>query len=152
MKGNKNRSELVKQLLFQNPGMSEKDIAQEFHKSDKGSVPYWAKFVLIFLIRLAAVSGLVMASAVGQCIRDEVPHNSLLELLAPAFQQCWWLVLADLALCLFCYKAYSYTPRTGSLDKVAEQDTWERCTTRQANFLIWSTLPVILIVLTITYC
>lgn len=77
MKKNKNRSELVKQLLLQNSGMSEKDIAQEFHKSDKGSVPYWAKFILVFLIRLAAVSGLVMASAVGQCIRDGVPHNSL---------------------------------------------------------------------------
>jgi hypothetical protein len=62
MKKNKNRSELVKQLLLQNPGMSEKDIAQEFHKSDKGSVPYWAKFILVFLIRLAAVSGLVMAT------------------------------------------------------------------------------------------
>ena len=32
MKKNKNRSELVKQLLLQNPGMPEKDIAQEFHK------------------------------------------------------------------------------------------------------------------------
>ena len=60
MKKYKNRSELVKQLLLQNPGMSEKDIAQEFHKSDKGSVPYWAKFILVFLIRLAAVSGFVM--------------------------------------------------------------------------------------------
>ena len=149
MKKNNKRSELVNQLLLQNPGMSEKDISMEFHKADKGSAPYWAKFIVVFLIRLSVVSGLAFASAVGQCIRDGVPYESLVDLLAPAFQQCWWIVIADVALCLFCYKAYAYTPRGTSLDEVVEQDTWERCTKRQANFLIWSTVPVILIVLLI---
>lgn len=146
MKKYKNRSELVKQLLLQNPDMSEKDIAKEFHKADKGTAPYWAKFAVVVLIRLALVSGIAIASSVGQCIRDGIPHSSVVELLIPAFQQCWWLVLADLTLCIFCYKAYAYTPKGASLDKVVEQDTWERCTARQANFLIWSTIPVIIVV------
>lgn len=145
MKTNKTGEELAQKLLRSNSGATGADLLEAINKADKGSIPYWAKFIVILLVRLALVSGFIIASAMGQSIRDGYEFTSVWELLIPALSQCWFVVLGDLAWCAISYSAYAYNPKNFSIDELMSTDTWERCTRRQANFLIMSVIPIVLI-------
>lgn len=135
----KKKEELLKLLLTS--GKSDKDIARSIHRADRGTFIYWVKFLVIFLIRFLPTSGIVLLSCMGKLFRGgEVPFNPVSDLVSIALLHCWWIILIEFTVCSLCYCVYRYDPSDTNMEAVFEQSTWDRCTSRQANFLVWSIL------------
>lgn len=137
---NLKREELLGLLSSKN--LSGKDLSVETAKADKGSFPYWMKFLQVFLLRFIIWNAFVLAAYSGNIIRTGGVYSSLYDLLMQGLLGCFHWIVLDFVWCVLCYKAYAYNPRNMSFTVCVEKDTWKRCAQRQFNYFMWSILPL----------
>ena len=141
MTRNLKREELLGLLSKQD--LKGKDLSVETAKADKGSFPYWMKFLQVFLLRFCIWNVFVLAAFSGNIIRTGGVYSSTYDLLIQGLLGGLPWIVFDFVWCVLCYKAYAYNPRNMSFTVCVEKDTWKRCAQRQFNYFIWSVVPIV---------
>lgn len=133
--------DFAREVLSQNPYLSQKDLSERVFDADKRSYPYWITLVTVMTIRYSVVAAAFLASAVGYLISEGITYTSRLDLLLKGAMEAKNLLLADLVFVIIGMLAFRSNPKSMSIIQIIESDSWSRCKPRIGNFLFWSLLP-----------
>ena len=136
--------DFAKEILSQNPYLSQKDLSERVFDADKRSYPYWITLVTVTTIRYSIVAAAFLASAVGYFISEGITYTSELDLLLKGVVEAKNLLLADLLFVIIGMLAFRSNPKSMSIAQIIESDSWSRCKPRIGNFLFWSLLPYVI--------
>lgn len=125
----------LKYLWATYPDFSNRDLVEQIHNSDRGSLPYWVRFIEVFVVRYGVV--LICCVAGGMSWLDPAPAD-LSEAIVGGLSHSWWYALLDLVVCVGCYRAYKYNPRSQTFEEVLTCDAWQRCLSRISQYIVWS--------------
>lgn len=135
--------DFAKEILSQNPYLSQKDLSERVFDADKRSYPYWITLVTVTTIRYSVVAAAFLASAVGYLISEGITYTSELDLLLKGAMEAKNLLLADLVFVIIGMLAFRSNPKSMSVIQIIESDSWSRCKPRIGNFLFWSLFPYV---------
>lgn len=141
---NVNGRDFVRDLLSQNPYLSQEDLSERIFSADRRSYPYWITLVTVTTIRYSIVAAAFLASAVGYLISEGITYTSKLDLLLKGAMEAKNLLLADLVFVIIGMLAFRSNPKSMSIIQIIESDSWSRCKPRIGNFLFWSLLPYVI--------
>lgn len=138
---NINGRDFVRDLLSQNPYLSQEDLSERIFSADRRSYPYWVTLIMITTIRYSIMAAAFLASAVGYLISEGMTYTSKLDLLLKGAVEAKNLLLVDLLFVIIGMLAFRSNPKSMSIIQIIESDSWGRCKQRIGNFLFWSLLP-----------
>ena len=140
-----NGRDFVREILSQNPYLSQEDLSERIFSADRRSYPYWVTLIMITTIRYSIGAAAFLASAVGYLISEGITYTSKLDLLLKGAMEAKNLLLVDLAFVIIGMLAFRSNPKSLSIVQIIESDSWSRCKPRVGNFLFWSLLPYAII-------
>lgn len=130
-------------------GMTNGYNIEELLTAERHTLPYWVKFITIFLVRVIIVSGLFYFYELGGLLQ----HNSgaytvalFLELSYEVLRNYWWVFTIDIVVALLFYPCYRYNPKQITVAQYFEEDIWKRCSRRQINYILWALIIPIAII------
>lgn len=138
---NINGRDFVRDLLSQNPYLSQEDLSERIFSADRRSYPYRVTLIMITTIRYSIMAAAFLASAVGYLISEGMTYTSKLDLLLKGAVEAKNLLLVDLLFVIIGMLAFRSNPKSMSIIQIMESDSWGRCKQRIGNFLFWSLLP-----------
>lgn len=133
--------DFAREVLSQNPYLSQKDLSERVFDEDKKSYPYWITLIIVMLIRYSTAAAAFLVSAAGYLISEGITYTSKLELFLKGAVEAKNLLLADLLFVVIGMLAFRSNPKSMSIIQIIESDSWSRCKPRIGNFLFWSLLP-----------
>lgn len=149
---------VVDAYVRQHPDAMDGDLIRAVYRSDRGRFSYWFKFTLMFALRWYIVAFVLACTTVGfrewidcDMAQYESRSSMILALIGYSLVYLPWFGWVDLANCLICYFGYRVNPSGGDIYEVLEKGTYERCTQRSINYVLWTMVLPALSVLYLTF-
>lgn len=139
--------DFVRDLLSQNPYLSQEDLSERVFSADRRSYPYWVVLIFVATLRYLLVSGSLVAAAIGHLLEQGETFSSVFEAVIAGVCESCSAILIDLVFVAIGCLIYRSNPKSMSIIQLLHSTSWSRCKLRVVALLFWSMFPYILIIL-----
>lgn len=139
--------DFAREILSQNPYLSQKDVSERIFSADRRSYPYWVVLIFVATLRYLLVSGSLVAAAIGHLLEQGETFDSVFEAVIAGICESHNVILIDLVFVVIGCLIYRSNPKSMSIIQLLNSTSWSRCRPRVVALLFWSMFPYILIVL-----
>lgn len=144
---NINGRDFVRDLLSQNPYLSQEDLSERIFSADRRSYPYWVVLIFVATVRYLFIAGSLVAAAIGHLLEQGETFDSVFEAVIAGICESYSAILIDLVFVVIGCLIYRSNPKSMSIIQLLHSTSWSRCRPRALDFLFWSMFPYMLIIL-----